>query len=133
MVNSNLKPIRSTKRAKELGRKGGLSKAPSKVFASRINGLASMDLTEDQKFFASLVRERKFLDLMIELLVLNLQDAGDPQRRDKIIEQITKLLPVKSLNVNVVSEEKIDWKETIDNLMIMGDDGDPPKEKTKEK
>ena len=104
---NNLKPIKTTERAKELGRRGGLSKSPSKVLASRINGsLANKDLTPEQRYMLSLLKEKQFVELITELIAMNLEHIHQPARRDKIIEQLSKFLPTKSINLELSAEEK---------------------------
>jgi len=43
----NLIPIRTKSRARELGRKGGLSKSPKKAWANRLNAMKKKGLTNE--------------------------------------------------------------------------------------
>lgn len=52
----NLKPIRTTKRAKELGRKGGLVKSPKKRYMNQLNALKKKGLANQ--------RIQKIIDIM---------------------------------------------------------------------
>jgi hypothetical protein len=112
-MKSNLKPIRTSERAKKLGRRGGLSKSPRKALASRINGLiANKELKPDQRYMLSLLKERRFIDVITELISMNLEDISNPSRRDKIIDQLTKFVPQQNFHLNFDANGKTVLKET---------------------
>ena len=109
MVYENLIPKDLSKREDhiELSRKGGLSKSPSKVLSSRINGLMnSKKLSGEQKYMLALLKNKKFIDLIIELISMNLEDINRPERRDKVIDQLSKFLPNRNLNMNYNKTEE---------------------------
>lgn len=82
--------------------KGGQVTSPVKALSSRINGLMnSKDLTDDQRYMHGLLRDRKFVDLIMELVSMNLEEAGSSERRDKVIDQLSKLLPTRNINLDV--------------------------------
>ena len=109
IMKQNLIPKDLSKRADhiEISAKGGRSRSPSKVLASRINGLmTSRKLSKEQKYMLSLLKERKFVDLIIELISMSIEDIENPKRRDKIIDQLTKFLPNKNINLDISPEQE---------------------------
>lgn len=135
MTKEDLIPIRTTERAKELGRKGGLSKSPIKQFTSRLNGLQNKKgITEEQKIVIALLHDRDFLGAMTELLKYQMIETKDFDRRDKVLKRVQKALPQKYLAVvqNVNGADKIadsiiaeafgaESKESVDSKEAKGD------------
>ena len=131
-VNSNLKPIRTTERAKELGRKGGLTKTPRKALSSRLNGLSNKKLTAQQKHFVALLKEKRFLDLLVELLALNIEGSKDWDKRNQVIDQLIKIMPKTNLSFEVLTkDEGIDWCKVVNDLAFKGWDEKEEKDEVK--
>jgi len=85
-----------------IARKGGKSKSAKKQLSSRINGLMNnKKLTLEQRYMLSLLQDKRFIDVIIELISMNLKDVDSPKRRDKIIEQLTKFIPAKQEAINI--------------------------------
>ena len=104
---NNLKPIMDKERAIKLGRKGGLSKSPRKTLASRINGLKSLESTDERKqAMIQLLKEKRFVDVIIELISMNMEDLNNPHRRDKVIDQLSKFIPNQILSIELQQKEQ---------------------------
>src|SRR3989344_2438972 len=94
--------------------KGSVSQR--RKIAQTLNALSrSTKLNEQQKMFVSLLKEKKFVDLLVELIALNLKDISDYKRRDKVIEQIINLTKgspnINILNMQTKTDNIIKWDE----------------------
>jgi len=86
---------------KALAAKGGRSKSPRKQIASRINGiLANKKLNPEQQYMLTLLKNHEYITLLNELISMSLLEINNPQRRDKMIDQLLKLIPTRNINVN---------------------------------
>lgn len=79
------------------------SASQRRKIAQTLNALKrSPNLTEQQKVFIALLKDKKFLDLLLELIALNLKDVNDVKRRDKIFEQVISLIK-GSPSINILN------------------------------
>jgi len=97
--------------------KGSVSQR--RKIAQTLNALSrSTKLNEQQKMFVSLLKEKKFVDLLVELIALNLKDISDYKRRDKVIEQIINLTKgspnINILNMQTKTDNIIKWDEWLE-------------------
>jgi len=121
MKNSNLIPKDLSKRKDhiKLSQKGGQAKTPSKVFASKINGyLANKELTPSQMCMIKLIKQNDIVGLLKELITVSLKDIHDYKRRERLIDQLIKLLPEKVINIDLSQQktnlDMIKFKELIE-------------------
>ena len=93
---------RSKEEARKIQVKGGQSRSLKKQLSSRINGLLNnKSLTSEQRYMFSLLQDKRFIDVVIELISMNLEDTSNPRRRDKVIAQLTSFIPARQEIVNV--------------------------------
>ena len=99
--------------------KGGQSKSEKKVFASRLNGmLNNQSLSDEQKNIIVLIRDKKFINAVCELIAYNISEIDDSKRRDIVITQLTKLIPNQVLTTQV-ERENTDDKITFKKIWTM--------------
>lgn len=100
-MKENLKPIRTTERARELGKKGGQSKSPRKVLASRINGLMKKkDITKQQRFYLGCLKEGNIKELVDGLLAEILLEAETFEHKMKVLSIVGRLIDIMDLKVD---------------------------------
>lgn len=107
MSKEHLIPVtKGSERARELGKKGGSSKSTKKQISSRLNGLlASKKLTTEQRYIATLLKDKEYAKLINEFITINAAEGyKDPERRDKVIAQSQAMLPKTNVNVNLGEE-----------------------------
>jgi len=93
---------RSKEEARKIQVKGGQSRSLKKQLSSRINGLLNnKSLSSEQRYMLSLLQDKRFIDVVIELISMNLEDTSNPRRRDKVIAQLTSFIPARQEIVNV--------------------------------
>ena len=93
---------RSKEEARKIQVKGGQSRSLKKQLSSRINGLLNnKSLSNEQRYMLSLLQDKRFIDVVIELISMNLEDTSNPRRRDKVIAQLTSFIPARQEIVNV--------------------------------
>jgi hypothetical protein len=106
MVRKNNLVGKEHKLSVEENIRGGQAKTPAKVLSSRINGLMNRkDLSDDQRYMFALLKDKKISDLMMELISMNLEDAGDVERRDKVIEQLKTFIATRNINLDIGAGE----------------------------
>lgn len=96
MTKDNLIPKDLSKRRDhlELSSKGGQSRSPSKVLAARINGhLSNPKIDPNIARLLELVKDKKFDQILIELFTISLTKCNDDTRREKLIDQLLRLVP----------------------------------------
>jgi hypothetical protein len=121
----NLVPFseRTEDEQREIRSKGGKTMSPKRRVANTLNALKrSKDLTQEQKLFIGLVRDKDFSGLLCEILASNLVDADSFGKKAKLTDQIIKLLPNHNINLNVDAEQEApDWKIIINEAAIKKD------------
>lgn len=86
---------------KEICSKGGSAKSQSKALSSRLNGLlASKDMPSEKKYMIQLLKDKRYIDVINELISINLELSEDVSIRNKTIDQLQKFLPSQSLNLH---------------------------------
>jgi len=104
----NLVDISKRPNHQELSIKGGKSRSPRKLWSSTITlMLSNPKLTDEQKYLYLLLKDKRFADLVVELVGMNMIDIDDAKRRDKIIDQLSRFLPTVNLNVNTEAEDSL--------------------------
>jgi hypothetical protein len=127
MTKEHLIPLKKgSKRASELGRKGGRSKSPKKQLASRINGLlANKKLTDDQRYMLTMMKDKNYSEVLNEMISMNVERSdNDIEIRNKAIDQLQKFMPTKvmSINTNINIDVEKDSEEAKEHLKkILGD------------
>lgn len=113
----------SKEKARAIQSKGGRTVTPRKRLQNTLNGMGNMKLDDRQKYLLAKFKDKDFVGVVTELIKETILEHKDPQRRDKAVEQLQKLLPQKVLNVNInkevenIDEEVFDVDEHLNNIL----------------
>ena len=110
MTTKDLIPLtKGSQRAKDLGRKGGQSKSPRKQAAARMNGLlGNKKMSRQTAEFYFMVKDGKIANVIYDLVTQNYDEGRkDPERRDKIIQQLQTMLPKVNINYEITDNDVV--------------------------
>ena len=128
MTKEDLIPMnkRTMKERQAIGRKGGSKKSAKKTLANTYKGLlANKKLTDRQRHLLILMKDKKFIEVITELINETVEEHDDPARRDKAVEQLQRMLPQKILQINAnvdnVPDEVFDCEAHLKKIMSKED------------